>query len=146
MITAIASPDAVVELRPSPVSMALYSASLVVALAFVVLNVGTGAPPVVMAFFLVCVVAITTYNTATVLSRVRGHTDGWLEVRNRCVTRRLQRSDIDRVLLGRRSGSGSLRRLELLLDEGPTATLPFVRHRSLDRQAAELQNWQNGHR
>jgi hypothetical protein len=86
------------------VSVALYGTSLVVALVLAGLTLTTGGPLAFTAIFLAFVVGITSYNTATVLSRVRAYADGSLEVRNRMVTRRLHRSDIDRVILGRQGG------------------------------------------
>ncbi len=92
-------------------------------------------------------VGITGYNTATVFSRVRAHADGSLEVRNRLTTRRLQRADIDRVMVRRQAGFGSVRRVELLLKDGATVhlvateTLPFPGQRRLEQQAAELRQW-----
>jgi hypothetical protein len=85
-----------------------------------------------------------------VLSRVRAYADGSLEVRNRMSTRQPHRSDIDRVILGRQGGAGSLRRLELLLDDGATLhvvateTLPLPGQRRLEQQAAELRHWLSG--
>lgn len=110
------------------------------------------AAPKIIVLFLVFIAAITGYNTATLLSRVRAYADGSLEVRNRFVTRRLRRSDIDRVMLGRQGGFGSLRRLELLLQEG--TTLAPGRYRipaapgsgRLDQRAAELRDWLKANR
>lgn len=152
MITGVTPPNVVIEVRQAPVSVALYVASLLVALGFVVLILATVRPPVSAAFFLICLVAITGYNTATVLSRVRAYADGTLEVRNRFATGQLRRSDVDRVMLGRQGGFGSLQRLELLLQDGrtlhlvATETLPVAGHRRLERQAAELRHWLAGDR
>src|SRR4051794_1891180 len=150
IITAVSSPNVVLELRPPPVSVALYGTSLVVALVLAGLTLTTGGPLAFTAIFLAFVVGITSYNTATVLSRVRAYADGSLEVRNRMVTRRLHHSDIDRVILGRQGGAGSLWRLELLLNDGATLhlvateTLPLPGQRRLEQQAAELRHWLSG--
>ncbi|MGY2064357.1 hypothetical protein [Blastococcus sp. SYSU DS0619] len=145
------SPDVVLELRQAPLSQALYGASLVVGVVLLVVILTSGFPPLVTIFFIAFAGGITGYNTATALSRVRAHADGSLEVRNRLTTRHLQRSGIDRVMLGRQGGPGSLRRLELLLGDGTTlhlvATeappLPGLRRR-LEQQAAELRAWLDG--
>ncbi|WP_143087064.1 hypothetical protein [Geodermatophilus ruber] len=141
------SPNAVFELRPPRLSTALYAASLVVAVALVLFALTTGGSPLFTVVFVAFAVGITGYNTATVFSRVRGHADGSLEVRNRLTTRRLQRADIDRVMVGRQAGFGSVRRVELLLKDGATLhlvateTLPFPGQRQLEQQAAELRQW-----
>ncbi|CCG04513.1 PH domain-containing protein [Blastococcus saxobsidens] len=144
------SPNVVLELRPPRLSTALYGASLVVGVALVVFVLTTGGPPLITAVFVAFAVGITGYNTATALSRVRAHADGSLEVRNRLKTRRLQRSDIDRVMVGRQAGFGSLRRVQLLLEDGTTLhlvateTLPCPGKRRLEQQAAELRQWLGG--
>lgn len=144
-------PTVVFELRPPRLSIALYGASLVVAGALVVFTLTTGGfSPLFTAVFVAFAVGITGYNTATALSRVRGHADGSLEVRNRLTSRRLQRSDIDRVMVGRQAGFGSVRRVELLLKDGATLhlvateTVPFPGQRRLEQQAAELRQWLEG--
>ncbi|MGY2083662.1 PH domain-containing protein [Blastococcus sp. SYSU DS0539] len=122
-----------------------------VAVGLLVVLLTAGFPPLVLVLFLAFAVAITGYNTATALSRVRAHDDGSIEVRNRLRTRRLQRSDIGRVMLGRQGGPGSLRRLELLLRDGPTLHLVATeapplpgQRRRLEEQAAELRAWLSG--
>jgi hypothetical protein len=84
-------------------------------------------------------------------TRVRARPDGVLEVRNRLKTRRLQRSDVDRVILRREGGIGSWRRLELLLKDGTqlplvaTETLPVPgQRRQLEERATELRHWLGG--
>ena len=144
------SPDVVFELRPPRLATALYGASLLVAVALVVFALTTGGPPLFTAVFVAFAVGITGYNTATVLSRVRGHADGSLEIRNLLTSRRLQRSDIDRVMVGRQGGFGSVRRVELLLRDGTTLhlvateTLPLSGRQRLEQQAAELRQWLGG--
>ncbi|MDP5183476.1 PH domain-containing protein [Blastococcus sp. BMG 814] len=146
------SPDVVLDLRPPRFSTALYGASVVVAVVLVVFVLTTPGPPLFTAVFAAFAVGITGYNTATVLSRVRAHADGSLEVRNRLQTRRLQRPDIDRVMVGRQGGAGSMRRVELLLTDGTvlhlvaTETLPFPGQRQVEEQAAELRRWIEGPR
>jgi len=140
----------VFELRQPPLSLALYCTSLVVAGVLASFVLATGGPLPVRAVFVAFIVGITGYNGATVLSRVRAYADGSLEVRNRFPTRRLQRSDIDRVMVGRQGGLGSLRRVELLLSQGMTVHLvatqapPFPGKQRLDRQAAQLRRWLDG--
>ena len=148
MIAAVTSPHVVLELRPSGLATVLYGASLVVGVVIVVSFLDAGGPPLFTAVFLAFAVGITGYNTATALSRVRAHVDGSLEVRNRLTTRRLQRSDIDRVMVGRRGGFGSPWRVELLLNDGTslpllaTETLPSPGHRrQAEQQAAKLRSW-----
>jgi hypothetical protein len=118
MITAVTSPNVVLELRPPPLASALYCVSLVVAVVLGVVVLTIDGSPLFTAVFLAFVVGITAYNTAAALSRARAHADGSLEVRNRLSVRGLQRSDVDRVMLGRQGGFGSSRRLELLLPTG----------------------------
>lgn len=151
MIAVVTPPEVVLELRQAPLSQALYGTSVVVAVVLVVVVLAGGFPPLLTIVFLAFVVGITGYNTATALSRARAHADGSLEVRNRLTTRRLQRADIDRVVLGRQGGPGSLRRLELLLRDGATLNLvatevpplPGLRRR-LEEQAAGLRAWLDG--
>lgn len=151
MITDVTSPDVVLELRPSPVDSALYGASLVVAVGLVVFVLAMDGSPLSTAVFTAFAVGICGYNAATALSRARAHADGSLEVRNRLSTRRLQRSDVDRVVVGSQGGFGSPRRIELLLQDG--TTLPLVateapplpgQRRRLEQQAAELRSWLDG--
>ncbi|MGY1739971.1 MULTISPECIES: hypothetical protein [unclassified Blastococcus] len=144
----MASPDVVLELRPPALASFLYAASLVVGVVVVVVFLGTDAPPWFAVAFLAVAVGITAVNTAAALSRARARTDGTLEVRNRFTTRRVDRSEIDRVLLDSVGGFGSNRRVELLLTDG--STLPLVAtetpplpgaRRRLEDQAARLQDW-----
>jgi hypothetical protein len=148
MITAVTSPDVVVDLRPSALAAVFYAASLVIAAALVITVVGMDGDVPFTVFFLVFVAGIVGVNTATVLSRVRARADGSLEVRNRFSTRRLQRSDVDRVIQGRRAGVGSARRIELLLTDGRTVPLiatetpplPGLGQR-MEQQAEQLRAW-----
>jgi hypothetical protein len=148
----VASPNVELDVRQPRVSVVLYGTSLVVAVGVVVLILTTVRSPVSTAFFLLCLVAILGYNTATLLSRVRAYADGTLEVRNRFSTRRLQRSEVDRVMLGRQGGFGSLLRLELLLQDGTTLnlvateTLPVSGQRRLEQLVADLRHWLAGNR
>ncbi|MGY1723587.1 PH domain-containing protein [Blastococcus sp. SYSU DS0533] len=150
MIATVTPSDAVLELRPPRFSTALYGASVVVAVVLVVFVLATGGPPLFRAVFAAFAVGITGYNTATVLSRVRAHADGGLEVRNRLQTRRLERAEIDRVAVGRQGGFGSARGVELVLTNGTTLplvateTLPFPGQGQLEEQAAELRRWLAG--
>lgn len=77
------SPDVVLELRPPLLAAVHYCVSLVVAVGIVVFVLTTGGPPLSSAVFVAFTVGITTYNTATAVSRARAHADGSLEVRNR---------------------------------------------------------------
>ena len=146
-MSAVSSSNVDLELRQPPLSVGLFCTSLVVAGGLAVFVVATGGPLPSRVVFLAFIVGITGYNAATVLSRVLAFADGSLEVRNRFSTRHLQRSDIDRVVVGRQGGFGSLRRLELLLNQGTTVhlvatqALPFPGQRRLDQQAAELRRW-----
>ena len=146
------SPNVVLELRPPLLASALYGVSLVVAVVFVVVVLTMDGSPLSTAVFLAFAVGITGYNTAAALSRARAYADGSLEVRNRLSTRRLQRSDVDRVMLGREGGFGSLRRLELLLTDGTTLSLAATetpplpgQRRRLEEQAVELRRWLGDH-
>ena len=138
------------ELQMPRILLALY-AVVVAAMVAVFVSQGFldgGAFSIVFPLFLVGILVV---NTATVLSRVRAHTDGSLEVRNRFRTRTLQRADIDRVMLGQQGGLGSARRLELLLTDGnvlPLAgtertPLPGSRQR-LEQQGEQLRAWVAG--
>jgi hypothetical protein len=144
------SPNVVFELRPPRLSTALYGASLVVAVALVVFALSTGVLPLFTVVFVAIAAGIAGYNTATAFSRVRAHADGPLEVRNRMTTRRPQRVDVDRMMVGRQAGFGSVRRVELLLEDGTTLhlvateTLPLPRQRRWEQQAAELRLWLGG--
>jgi len=70
--------------------------------------------------------------------------------RNRLTTRRLQRSDVDRVMVSREGGFGSARRVDLLLQDGTTLQLvatqtpPLSGQRRVEQQAAELRQWLGG--
>ena len=140
------------ELRMPPAALTLYAASLVVAVGMVVFFVrdglGQGAFVVVFPLFFAGILA---FNTATALSRARAHADGTLEVRNRFRTRRLQRADVDRVMVGQQGGFGSPRRLELLLTDGEllplvgTETPPLIGgRRRLEAQGEQLRGWVAG--
>jgi hypothetical protein len=155
MITPVTSPDVVLEFRPPPLVSALCRVSLVVAVVLLVVVLTIDGSPLFTAVFVAFAVGITAYNTAAALSRARAHADGSLEVRNRLSARRLRRSDLDRVMLGRQGGFGSSRRLELLLTDG--TTLPLVatetpplpgQRRRLEEKAVELRRWlsDNAHR
>lgn len=147
IITAVTHPNVVFELRAPRVSIALYGASLVVAVVIVVFALTTGGFSLFTAVFVAFAVGITGYNTASVLSRVRGYADGSLEVRNRLASRRLQRADIDRVVVGRQGGFGSVRRIDLLLKDGATLqlvateTLPLFGQGRFEHQAADVRRW-----
>jgi hypothetical protein len=147
----VTSPDVVVELRPPLLSLVFYAASLVVAAVMVVVYVREFSGDAFSAIFPIFLAGILCFNTATVFSRAWAHADGSLVVRNRFTTRRLQRSDVDRVIVGRQGGSGSARRLELLLTDGATLQLvatevpplPGLRQR-LEDQAGQLRAWVAG--
>ena len=148
MITAVTSPDVVLELKPPRLVSVFYGLSLVVALVILVRVLTFGAPLAFTVLFVAFVVGIAGYNTGAVLSYARARWDGSLEVRNRYRTRRLDRSEIDRVLLDSVGGFGSNRRIELLLTDGQTLPLvateipPFPGlRRHLEEQAAELRRW-----
>jgi hypothetical protein len=144
----VTSPDVVVELRPPLLSLVVYAASLVVMAVMVVIYVREFSGGAFNAIFGIFLAGILCFNTATVFSRARAHADGSLVVRNRFATRRLRRSDVDRVIVGRQGGFGSARRLELLLADGATLQLvatevpplPGLRQR-LDDQAEQLRAW-----
>jgi hypothetical protein len=145
----VTSPDVVLDLHPPRFSTALYGASIVVTAVLVVFVLTTDGPALFRALFVAFAIAIAGYNTATVLSRVRAHADGSLVVRNRLQSRRLQRSDIDRVVVGRQGGFGSPRRVELHLTDRTvlplvaTETLPFP-GQHLEEQADGLRAWLGG--
>ena len=152
MIAAVTSPDVVVELRPPLVAVVLYAASLVVAAVMGVLVVRQIADgSAFSSVFLLFLAGIVAVNSATVLSRVSARTDGWLVIRNRFSTQRVERSAVDRVIEGRQAGFGSTRRLELLLTSGETVRLvatevpplPGLRDR-LGRQGDQLRDWVAG--
>jgi len=145
----VTSPDVVVELRPPLLSLVFYAASLVVMAVMVVLYVRDFSADAFSAIFGVFLAGILCFNTATVFSRARAHADGSLVVRNRFA--RLQRSDVDRVIVGRQGGFGSARPLELLLTDG--ATLPLMatevpplpgQRQRLDDRAERLRAWVTG--
>ena len=148
MIAPVTSPHVVVELRPPRLTTVPYLVSVVVAVVIVVSFLDAGGSPLFTAVFLAFAVGITGYNTATVLSRVRAYVDGSLEVRNRWTTRRLHRSDVDRVMVGRGGGFGTPWRVDLLLTDGTslpllaTETPPFPgQRRRIEQEAAELRSW-----
>jgi hypothetical protein len=90
MITAVTSPDVVLELRPPVLTQVSYAASLVVAGVMIVVFVREIADDSAFSFvFPVFLAGILAFNTATVLSRARAHADGSLVVRNRFSTRQL---------------------------------------------------------
>jgi len=137
----------------SPVGLALYAASFVVAAGMAVFFITQGvlrAGPLAYVFpvFLAGILAV---NAATALSRAQAHADGSLQVRNRFRTRTLQRREIDRVFVGGRPGLASPLRVELLLTDGQllplvgteTPPLPGVRRR-LEGQADQLRAWVAG--
>jgi hypothetical protein len=122
MITTVTFSDASPELRSPPLTRASYGVVVVAAVLLMVL-VPTVPFPVLLT----------------------------IEVRNRLKTRRLQRSDVDRVILRREGGIGSWRRLELLLKDGTqlplvaTETLPVPgQRRQLEERATELRHWLGG--
>jgi hypothetical protein len=138
------------ELHMPRVVLAL-EAAVVVAMVVVIITqdfLGRDAFSLLFPLFLAAIVVV---NTARVLSRVRAHADGFLEVRNSFRTRTLQRTDIDRVMVGQEGGLGSARRLELLLTDGQVlpiiATerppLPGSRQR-LEEQGEQLRAWAAG--
>jgi len=152
MIIAVTATDVVLELRPPRIALVLYGVSLVVAAGMVVVFVREFTDDGVFSLvFPVVLLGILAFNGATVLSRARAHGDGSLEVRNRFSTRRLQRTEVDRVMLGQQAGFGSARRVELLLTDGSTLALvatetppfPGVRRR-LEEQAGRLRDWVAG--
>jgi hypothetical protein len=140
----------VLELRASRLTRALFAFSIVVAAgmaAFILSLPLDWTTPL----FLLVLAGIIAHNGATVASRVRAGADGSLEVRNRFRTRLLRREDVDRVMVGRQGGFGSVARVDVLLSGG--ATLPLVATevpplppllRTLDRQADELRAWVDG--
>ena len=137
------------ELRMPRVALVLYAAVVaVMVVVFVSQGFFDDGFSLVFPLFLV---AILVVNTATVLSRARAHADGTLEVRNRFRTRTLQRTDIDRVMVGQEGGLGSARRLELLLTDGEVLPivgterppLPGSRAR-LQEQGEQLRAWAAG--
>lgn len=148
MITGVTTPDVVVDLRPPPFVRVLVGVSLVIAVVLVVVVLGFDGSPLFAAAFVAVAVGIAVVNTSAVLSYARGHRDGSLEVRNRFRTHRLDRSQVDRVLLDSVAGFGSGRRVELLLTDGTTLPLvatelppfPWLRQR-LEHQADELRAW-----
>jgi hypothetical protein len=141
------------ELRQPPAALVLYAASFVVAAGMVVFFV-TQQFVQANAFSLVFPVVLTgivVYNVATVRSRAWAHADGRLVVRNRFSTRTLQRTDVDRVLVGGQASLDNPRRVELLLTDGEVLPLvgteapplPGVRAR-LERDAEQLRAWVTG--
>ena len=147
-IPAVTSPHVALELKPATLATALSLASVVVGLGLVLAAVRTQPPLLFVLFFVAMVVGITGFNLATALSSARAHADGVLEIRNRFRTRRLHRSEIDRVLLGSVGGFGSNRRIELLLLDGTTLPLvateapPFPgTRRRLEDDLARLRSW-----
>jgi len=152
MIIVVTAPDVVLEFRPPRVVLVLYGASLVVAAGMAVLFVRELAGGDLFTFvFPVFLLGILAFNGATALSRARARGDGSLEVRNRFSTQRLQRAEVDQVMVGRRAGFGSARRLELLLSDGSvlplvgTETPPFPGSgQRLEDQAGRLRDWVAG--
>ncbi|RBY83991.1 hypothetical protein [Blastococcus sp. TF02A-26] len=144
----MSSPDVVLELKPPPLATVLSLASVVVGAGLVLAVVRTRPPLLFALLFVAAVVGITGFNLGTALCSARARADGVLEVRNRFRTRRLHRSEIDRVLLGSVGGFGSNRRIELLLLDGTTLPLvgteapPFPGTRGrLEDQADQLRSW-----
>ncbi|MGY1745409.1 hypothetical protein [Blastococcus sp. SYSU D00695] len=142
------SPGVVLDLRPPTATRVLAGTSAVAAVALAVLVVVAATPPV----FTIVVVAVALgmggCTAAVVRTAVRAHRDGALEVRNRFRTHRLDRADLDRVLVRRMAGPGSARRVELLLRDGTTLPLaatetpPFPGgRRRLDESTEELRHW-----
>ncbi len=147
MITGVTSTDAV-DLRPPRVAVVLCGLSLVLAGVFSVTVLTFDASPLFTAFSVVFVLGICAYNGATVLSRATTGADGALEVRNRLSTRRLQPSEVDRVMVGGQVGFGAMRRVDLLLTDGTTLPLvatevpPLVgARRRLEEQAEQVRRW-----
>ncbi|WP_089307318.1 PH domain-containing protein [Geodermatophilus pulveris] len=140
------SPDVVLELRPPRPAVVL---SLISALPAVVVvpMVLDGFSARFATVLLLLYVGALAFHAVTVLTRVRAHADGSLEVRNRLSTRRLHRTDVARVTAARQGGLGSAWRLELLLADG--STLPLIAtqtpqsrpQRHLEERAAELRRW-----
>ena len=137
------------ELRMPPAVLVLYAGVLVaLVVVFVTQRFFEGGLGLLFPVFFVAILAI---NTARVLSRARAFADGSLEVRNLFRTRTVQRSDIDRVMVGQEGGLGSARRLELLLTDGTMlpvigterAPLPGSRQR-LQEQGEQLRAWVSG--
>ena len=141
------------ELRPAPAARALYAVSFGMAAVIVVvfLTQDFFDGDLFSFLFPVFLAVIVAVNAATVLSRARGYADGTLEVRNRFRTRRLQRTDVDRVLVGAPAQFGAPRRIDLLLTDGEVLPLvgtesppfPGVRAR-LERDAEQLRAWVSG--
>jgi hypothetical protein len=145
--------DVELELRQPPAARVLYAASFVMAVVIVIVFISqdfsrAGVFAVVFPLFLAGIVAV---NVATVRSRAWAHADGRLVVRNRFRTRTLQRTDVDRVLVGGAAGLASPRRIEVLLTDGQVLPLvgteapplPGVRAR-LERDADLLRAWAAG--
>ena len=141
------------ELRQPPAARVLYAASLVVAAGMVVAFVTQGffQANAFSLVFPVFLAGIVTYNVATARSRAWARADGTLVVRNRFRTRTLQRTDVDRVLVGAQSSLNAPRRIDLLLTDGEVLPLvgteapplPGVRAR-LERDAEQLRAWVTG--
>ncbi|MBJ7450527.1 MAG: PH domain-containing protein [Blastococcus sp.] len=142
------SRDVVVELRPLPVARAASGVALVAAVLLIPLALAADLPVWLAAALVALAVGGGAYAAAGTLSHTSARADGWLEVRNRLTTHRLQRSDIERVSLAWTMGVGSNRRLVTHLKDGATVplaateTLPLPRQRrALEEQSAELRHW-----
>lgn len=147
MITGVICPHAV-DLRPPRAAVVLYGLSLVIGAVIVVRALTLDASPAFRVLFTAFALGICAYNAATVLSRATAGVDGALEVRNRFSTRRLQPSEVDRVMVGGPGGFGAARRVDLLLTNG--TTLPLVAtevppllgaRRLLEAQAEQVRRW-----
>jgi hypothetical protein len=148
MLTAVTGPDLVLELRSPPLARAGNGIALAAAILLIVLVLTADLPVWFEAAMVALAVCGGAYAMAGTLTHVTARADGWLEVRNRLTTRRLQRTDIDRVFLAWTRGIGSNRRLVLLLRDGATLalaateTLPLPgQRRWLEEQAAEMRHW-----
>lgn len=144
----MSSPHVVLELKPAPLAALPAVASALVGGFIVLTVVSSDAPLLFVLFFVAVVVGVCAVNLGAAVSSARASVDGVLEVRNRFRTRRLHRSEIDRVLLDSVGGFGSNRRIALLLLDGTTLPLvatetpPFPGpRRRLEGEAAELRAW-----
>ncbi len=149
----VTSQDVVLELRPLPLMRAVGGIALVAAILLVPLALTADFPLWFAAVSVAVAACAGAYAVAGALSRASAQADGWLEVRNRLTTRRLQRADIERVSLARMMGFGSNRRLVVHLRDGATVplvateTLPLPGQlRALEGQSAELRHWLRGDR
>ncbi|CCG02978.1 protein of unknown function [Blastococcus saxobsidens DD2] len=151
MICTVASSDVFPELRSPPLTRAFYGVVVVAAVLLMFLVPTVPFPLLLTIAFMALAVGALGSVVAAAFTRVRARPEGLLEVRNRLTTRRLQRSDVDRVILRRQGGIGSWRRLELLLKDGTqlplvaTDTLPVPgQRRQLEQRATELRHWLGG--